>query len=82
MPDVGQVVTGRVLQFYGLAVGKEKNAEHQQRLNRELACMCDGTRRHCFPNVRAEDVASVTESSTTWFKGMIQFDCCWPVTLS
>jgi hypothetical protein len=64
--DVGQVVTGRVQQFYGRPAGKEKNADHQQRLNRQLAQMCRRYRKLCFPDIGLEDMGSVTDSDATW----------------
>lgn len=67
---MGQVVTGRVLEFFGRAAGKEKNADHQQRLNRQLAQLCHRYRRHSFPDVRAEEVASITDTDTSWGQGM------------
>lgn len=60
--DVGQVITGRVLDFYGRPAGKEKNHDHQQRLNRELVRIRRSFQRACLPDLEALD--ATTEAST------------------
>lgn len=62
MSDVGQVITGRVLEFYNRPGGKEKNHDHQQRLNKELARIRRSFQRACLPDLEPADAATETDT--------------------
>ena len=62
---MSEVITGRVLSFFGREAGRENNAEHQARLNRHVAHLVFRYRSSCFPDVQTGDVMSVTNTDTT-----------------
>jgi hypothetical protein len=75
--DVGQVVTGRVLRFLGRP-GKEKNADHQARLNRHFAHLLHRMRSRVFPDMQTCDVMSISNTDTTmWSPGVPPCSRCW-----
>eukprot|EP00892_Ulva_mutabilis_P008486 jgi/Ulvmu1/6009/UM026_0135.1 len=49
--DVGEVFTGRVRRFHGLAAGREKHSEHQKQLEATLAATIEKYQREWFPAV-------------------------------
>jgi hypothetical protein len=76
--DVGQVVTGRVLRFLGRP-GREKNADHQARLNRHFAHLLHRMRSRVFPDMQTCDVMSISNTDTTmWSPGALPAcsHCC------
>lgn len=62
---MGQVIAGRVLDFHGRALGKEKAPESQQRLNRHVAQLMHGMRKQCFPHDETADAIACTDTRIT-----------------
>ena len=60
--DVGEVFSGRVRQFHGIAAGREKHAEHQRQLDTALAVLVENYQRWWFPGIEPA-VAPVTIDS-------------------
>lgn len=70
---MGQVITGRVLDFQGRALGKEKAPESQQRLNRHVAQLMHAMRKKCFPHDDTAAAIACTDTRITDDPGGVQY---------